>query len=55
MLVEDNVASDYFIYHEKKEYWMGDKGQDVEEDQRDLVSKGSDNKSVKNMIPRRTP
>ena len=33
---------------------MGNKGQDIEEDQKDSVSKSSDNESIRDMLPRHT-
>ncbi len=43
------------MYHEKKEYPLGNKEQEVREDQRDSLGQSSDNKSVKNMPPGHTP
>lgn len=54
MLAEDNNASDYFIYYNKKKYPLGNKKKDIREDQRHLVGESSDNKNVKNMLPRCT-
>ena len=39
MLAKDDNASDYFMYHNKKENPLGNKKQEVEEDQRDLIDK----------------
>ena len=55
MLAEDDNTSDYFIYHNKEEYPLGNEGKDVEEDQRDSVGKSSDNKSVRNILLDRIP
>lgn len=54
MLAENNNASDYFIYYNRKEYPLGNKKKDIREDQRHLVGKSLDNKNVKNMLPRCT-
>ena len=51
MLAEDDNASDYFMHHKEEEYLLGNKGQDVEEDQRDWVGKSSNNESIKHMLP----
>lgn len=50
MLAENDNALTYFIHHKEEKYPMNNKGQDIEEDQRDLISKSSDNKSVKNIL-----
>ena len=55
MLVKDNNALDYFIHHNKKKYPLGNKGPNVKKNQRDLVGKSSNKKSIKNILPRRTP
>ena len=39
MLAEDDNTSDYFIYHNEEKYLLGNKRQDLEEDQKDLVGK----------------
>ena len=55
MLAKNDYTSDYFIYHNEERYLLSNKRQNVKEDQRDLVDKSSDNKSVRNMLPRHTP
>lgn len=50
MLAEDDNTLDYSIYYKEKEYLLNNKGQENEEDQRDLVSKSLDNESVKNIL-----
>ena len=55
ILAEDNNAFNYFIYHNEEEYRLGNKKQDVEADQRELVSKKLDNKSIKDMLHGHTP
>ena len=55
ILAEDDNASDYFMHHKEEEYPLGSKKQDIEEDQRNLVGKTSDNESVKDMLLRHTP
>lgn len=52
MLAKDNNTLDYFIYHKKKKFLLGNKKQNIEEDQKDLISKSLDNESIKNMLPR---
>ena len=54
MLAEDDDALDYFIYYEEEKYPLGNKKQDVEEDQRHLVGKNLENKSVRDILPGRT-
>ncbi len=55
MLAEDNDVSDHFMHYKKEEYPLGNEGQEIKEDQRDLVGQGSDNKSLRDMLPGRTP
>lgn len=39
----------------KEEYLQGNKEKSIEEDQRDLIGKNSDNKNLKNRLPRYIP
>ena len=39
------------MYHKGEKYPLGNKGQNVEEDQKDSIGKSSDNESVRNMLP----
>ena len=55
ILAKDDDTLDYFIYDNEKEYALGKKRQDIKEDQRNLVGKSWDNKSVRNMLPKRPP
>lgn len=54
ILVEDNNALDYFIYYDEKKYLLDNKKQDIKKDQKNLINKSSDSKSVKNMLFRHT-
>ena len=54
ILVENNTASDYSIYHKEEEYPLGNERQDGKDNQRDLVAKSSDNKRLKNLFFRHT-
>lgn len=54
ILVEDNNASDYFMYYDEKKYLLDNKKQDIKKDQKNLINKSSDSKSVKNMLFRHT-
>ena len=54
MLAESNNIASYFIYYKKEKYLLDNKKQDIEEDQRDLIGKNSDNKSIKDMLLRCT-
>ena len=55
MLAEDDNTSDYFMHQKEEEYPLGNKRQDVEENQKNLVGKSSDNKIVKNIQSGHTP
>lgn len=55
MLAKDDNASDSFMHYNEEEYLLGNKKQDLEEDQIDLVDKSLDNQSVKNILSRRMP
>lgn len=55
ILAKNDDILAYFIYYEKKEYPLDNEDQDVEKDQKDLVSKSSDNESIRDGLPRRTP
>lgn len=50
MLAIDDNRSDYFLDCKEEKYPLGNKGQDLEKDQRDSLSKSLDNKSIKNML-----
>lgn len=50
MLVKDDNVLDSFIHHNKKKYSLGNDGQNVEEDQKNLIGKSLDNKSIKNIL-----
>lgn len=55
MLTKDNYTSDYFIYYNEKKYLLDNKKQDIKKDQKDLIGKSLDSKSVKNMLSRHIP
>lgn len=42
------------MYHKEEEYSLDNKKQNIEDDQRDLVGKHADNKSIRNMLFGRT-
>ena len=54
MLAKDNNTSDYFMYYKEEKYPLGNKKQDVEEDQKDLISKSLVNENVRDMLFERT-
>lgn len=47
MLAKNDFILDYFMYYDKEEYSLGNKVQDVQEDQEDLVGKSSNSKSIR--------
>ena len=55
MLAADNNTSDYFMHHKEEKYLLDNKGQDIKEDQKDLLDKSSDTESVREMLPGRIP
>lgn len=55
MLAENNDALNYSIHYKEEKYPLGNKTSDDEEDQKNLLDKSSDNKSVRDMLPRHTP
>lgn len=55
MLKEDDNASDYFKYYKKHKDLLRSKWENMEEDQRDLVSKDFDTQSRKKMLSKCTP
>lgn len=50
MLAENNAALDYFMHYEEEEYPLGKKKQVDKDNQKDLVAKSFDNKSLKDML-----
>lgn len=53
-LAKNNNILDYVIYHKEEKYLLSNKNLDNKEYQKDLVGKHLDNKSIKNMLFRRT-
>ena len=52
ILIKDNDRSDYLMHHNEKKYPLDNKKLDVEENQKDLPRKSSNNKSKKNILPK---
>lgn len=55
ILAKNDNASNYFMYHNKDKYLLGNEEQNIKEDQKNLIYKNLDNKSVKNMLLKYTP
>lgn len=50
IIAKDDNTIDYFIHHKKEKYPLGNKKQDIENDQKILIGKSLDNKSIKNIL-----
>lgn len=50
MLAKNDNALTYFMYYKEEDYLLGNKRQNIKEDQKDLVSKSSVNKNARNML-----
>ncbi len=53
ILAENDNTSDHFMYYKEEKYLLGNKGEGVREDQKDSVGTNSENKSVRDILPRR--
>lgn len=54
MLIESNATLDDFIYHKEEKYLLVNYKQNGEDNQKNLITKNFKNKTLKNMLSKRT-